>query len=184
MDTPNALVLPHFVLSDRHERDELFNEWDEEGVAKLGLEALDRHCVLLWPHFNNRLALERAFRAVTSDGGGGGGGGGGDFVTRKTFRLLLKSVVFFNQRWAQFEDIQGTSGDCRLDRSEFTHALVRATPPFRPPPFSLPLTPSCHWLCPRAMCHAHAPLAHTAKPAPRRDVTPATVLLAVPTAVA
>eukprot|EP01047_Picozoa_sp_COSAG01_P021514 COSAG01_NODE_1250_length_11058_cov_35.299845_4_plen_428_part_00 len=109
-DAPAEIEVPEFILSDKVERARLFKEWDENGSGNLSLAELDKQIVFLWPQFNNKKALLRAFAAADVDGSG--------YITRKEFRLLLKYIVFYNKLWAQFREIDANE-DGRLDEVEF-----------------------------------------------------------------
>ena len=57
--------------------------------------------------------LMRAYKAADRDGNG--------WVGRREFRLLLKYVVYFNNLWHKFEEID-EDGDRRLTEREFAAA--------------------------------------------------------------
>lgn len=53
----------------------------------------------LYPAFDNKPALIRAFRTADLTGDG--------FITRKEFRLLLQGLRYFHGVWARFESLDG-----------------------------------------------------------------------------
>ena len=97
MSDAQDIELPEFVLSDSLERGRLFAEWDENGSGRLSLAEVDKQIVTLWPQFNNKPALIRAFATADVDQSG--------YITRREFRLLLKYIVFYNQLWGLFEEV-------------------------------------------------------------------------------
>ena len=100
-----ALVLP-----DKAQRDALFDRFDVNGNGGLSLAEIDKAVLEVWPHFNNKPALVRSYKAadVTGDG----------FITRKEFRLLLVGIDYFNSVWSRFESLDA-DGDRRLSLEEF-----------------------------------------------------------------
>ena len=97
----------------KEQRDKLFRRMDVNGNGTLSLAEIDKAIVELWPQFNRKKALMRAYHAadVSED----------QYVQRREFRLLLRYVVYFNNLWDKFEDIDA-NGDHRLDLQEFKDA--------------------------------------------------------------
>jgi ankyrin repeat protein len=104
---PQQLELP-----GKAERDALFRRVDNNGNGKLSLAEIDKAVGELWPHFQHKPALMRAYKAadVNDDG----------WIRRREFRLLLEYLVYFNNLWDKFSEID-TSGDRRLTADEFQH---------------------------------------------------------------
>ena len=97
----------------KEQRDKLFRRMDVNGNGTLSLAEIDKAIVELWPQFNRKKVLMRAYHAadVSED----------QYVQRREFRLLLRYVVYFNNLWEKFEDIDA-NGDHRLDLQEFKDA--------------------------------------------------------------
>ena len=108
--SPPNLSLPRLDLPDKEERDKLFRSMDYNGNGTLSLAEIDKAVLEMWPHFNHQPALMRAYKAadVSKDG----------WVGRKEFRLLLEYLVYFNNLWDKFDEIDA-SGDRRLSLDEF-----------------------------------------------------------------
>ena len=102
--------LPQLEMPGRSERDELFRRMDYNGNNTLSLAEIDKAVIEIWPQFNHKPALMRAYKAadVSKDG----------WVGRKEFRLLLEYLVYFNNLWDKFDEID-SSGDRRLSVDEF-----------------------------------------------------------------
>ena len=66
----------------------------------------------LYPHFNHKPALMRAYKAADKSGDG--------FIGRREFRLLLHYLGYFNELWEKFEAID-TSHDRRITPEEFAN---------------------------------------------------------------
>ena len=52
---------------------------------------IDKAVVELWPDFNHKAALMRAYRAADQNNDG--------YITRKEFGNLLESIRYFNDLW-------------------------------------------------------------------------------------
>eukprot|EP00696_Hemimastix_kukwesjijk_P005131 gnl/Hemi2/16522_TR5525_c0_g1_i2.p1 gnl/Hemi2/16522_TR5525_c0_g1~~gnl/Hemi2/16522_TR5525_c0_g1_i2.p1 ORF type:complete len:170 (-),score=54.39 gnl/Hemi2/16522_TR5525_c0_g1_i2:108-617(-) len=104
-----------FVLPTRAARDRVWNTFDVNGNNKLSLAEVDKAVVELWPQFNHKPALIRAFHAADKDNSG--------FINRREFRLLLAYTVYFTNVWSIFAEID--DGDRRLSREEFGRACQR-----------------------------------------------------------
>ena len=81
----------------------------------LSLAEIDKAVAQLWPLFNHKKVLMRAYHAadVSADG----------FIGRKEFRLLLQYMLYFNRLWAVFEQID-LDNDHRLTLHEFREGCV------------------------------------------------------------
>jgi len=109
---PAACTPPRSRLDvpDRKTRGELFRRMDYNGNGGLSLAEIDKAVIELYPEYNHKPSLMRAYKAadVTGDG----------FIQRKEFRKLLHYLVYFNNVWHLFEQID-SNGDRRLDAQEF-----------------------------------------------------------------
>ena len=98
------------AMPDRAERDALFQRMDFNGNGMLSLAEIDKAIITLWPQFDHKRALMRAYKAADRNGDG--------FIKRREFRLLLKYIIYFNEMWDHFEQID-VDGDHRMSPSEF-----------------------------------------------------------------
>ena len=94
------------------ERAKLFRRMDSNGSGTLSLAEIDKAVLELWPAFDHKPALMRAYKAADVSGDG--------LIGRREFRLLLKYLVYFNDLWDKFEEID-ENGDRRLSAEEFAH---------------------------------------------------------------
>lgn len=99
-----SLSKPALTLSlpDKAHRDALFRRIDYNGNGMLSLAEIDRCVGELWPHFDHKPALMRAYRAADVDADG--------FIRRPEFRLLLKYVMYFNTLWDRFDQVDTDGG--------------------------------------------------------------------------
>eukprot|EP01047_Picozoa_sp_COSAG01_P040490 COSAG01_NODE_3413_length_6125_cov_26.475938_3_plen_543_part_00 len=97
-------------MPTRTPRDEVFRRMDYNGNGALSLAEIDKAVVELWPEFNHKPALMRAYKAADRNGDG--------FIKRREFRLLLQYVMYFNELWHKFEEIDADD-DRRLSLGEF-----------------------------------------------------------------
>ena len=67
------------------------------GNGGLSLAEIDKVVRELYPTFDNKPALIRAYKAADRTGDG--------FITRKEFRLVLQGLRYFNGVWARFESL-------------------------------------------------------------------------------
>ena len=86
---------------------------DFNGNGSLSLAEIDKAIVELWPQFDHKKAVLRAYKAADRNGDG--------FIRRREFRLLLEYIIYFNRLWDAFESIDANH-DQRLDRDEFSAA--------------------------------------------------------------
>jgi len=111
--TPTA-VDKRFTLPGRQDRNALFDRFDANGNGGLSLAEIDKAVLELWPHFDHKRALMRAYKAADTNRDG--------FIKRREFRSLLKYIVYFNELWETFEAID-TNHDHRLNQSEFREGV-------------------------------------------------------------
>jgi hypothetical protein len=88
---------------------------DVNGNGSLSLAEIDKAVIELYPQFNNKPALMRAYKSADKSGNG--------FIGRKEFRLLVSYLVYFNGLWEKFEEID-SSGDRRLTLQEFVRGTA------------------------------------------------------------
>jgi Ca2+-binding EF-hand superfamily protein len=112
--TSPAAVDKGYALPGREERNALFDRFDANGNGGLSLAEIDKAVVELWPHFDHKRALMRAYKAADTSGDG--------LIKRREFRLLLKYIVYFNDLWDTFEALD-TNDDHRLTQSEFREGV-------------------------------------------------------------
>ena len=97
----------------KQKRDKLFRRMDFNGNGALSLAEIDKAVVELWPRLNHKKPLMRAYKAADVSGD--------QVIGRREFRLLLKYLVYFNNLWAKFEEID-RDHDGRLSLAEFKDA--------------------------------------------------------------
>ena len=112
-----------FAMPDEAERNALFSRIDCNGNGGLSLAEIDKACVELWPHFNNKPALMRAYKSADRNGDG--------FITRREFKKLLQYIIYFTGLWDKFESID-TDGDRRLSLEEFIVGSAMVGHPLSP----------------------------------------------------
>eukprot|EP00759_Apiculatamorpha_spiralis_P004958 PhF_6_TR12975/c0_g1_i1/m.20507 len=95
------------------DRAALFQRLDVNGNGMLSLAELDKAVVELWPQFNNKPAIMRAYKAADKNGSG--------WVGKKEFKYFLKYLVVYNEVWNAFQSID-TSRDRRVTFEEFSAA--------------------------------------------------------------
>ena len=110
MDRPHESAMGKFPLPDKAGRDALFSQYDYNGNGSLSLAEIDKAVEESFPHFNNKPALMRAYKAADVDGNG--------WVGRREFRILLQYLAYFNDLWSTFGQIDDNM-DGRLELAEF-----------------------------------------------------------------
>jgi Ca2+-binding EF-hand superfamily protein len=102
------------VVPEKAQRVEMFHTMDYNGNGALSLAEIDKAIAECYPEYNHKQSLIRAYEAAdTSDDG---------FIEWREFRKLLHYIVYFNNLWHQFEDID-VDGDRRLDLAEFVSGV-------------------------------------------------------------
>ena len=120
---PTQAATALLTLPDEKQRDALFSRIDCNGNGGLSLAEIDKACVELWPHFNNKPALMRAYKSADRNGDG--------FITRREFKKLLQYIIYFTGLWDKFESID-TDGDRRLSLEEFIVGSAMVGHPLSP----------------------------------------------------
>eukprot|EP00760_Papus_ankaliazontas_P034431 PhM_4_TR7188/c0_g1_i1/m.29959 len=92
------------------ERAELFARCDPNGNGVLSLAELDLAVMTLWPHYNNKPAIMRAYKAADKNGSG--------WLGKKEFKFFLRFLVHYNDVWRKFDALD-TSRDRRVTYEEF-----------------------------------------------------------------
>jgi len=105
-----APVAGPLALPTREERDRVFDQVDFNRNGTLSLAEIDKAAVEIWPQFNHKKALMRAYKAADVSGDG--------FIGRREFRLLCSYIVYFNDLWHKFDTID-RDHDHRVSLSEF-----------------------------------------------------------------
>jgi Ca2+-binding EF-hand superfamily protein len=96
------------VPVDKESCDALFDRMDSgDGLS---LVEIDKAITELYPSYDHKPALMRAYKAADRSEGG--------FIQRAEFRRVLHYLVFFHNMWHKFEEID-PDGDRRLDLAEF-----------------------------------------------------------------
>ena len=99
-----------FALPGREERISVFDRFDANGNGGLSLAEIDKAVLELWPQYDHKRALMRAYKAADTNNDG--------FIKRREFRALLMYIVYFNGLWDTFEAID-SNHDHRLNKEEF-----------------------------------------------------------------
>ena len=108
-------------LPDRKARAELFRRMDVNGSGTLSLPEVAAAVAQLWPNYNCKPVLDRAYQSADKDDNGA--------IERKEFRKLLYFLVHFNDLWTKFQDID-KNGDGRLNQSEFLASCGKSNDPY------------------------------------------------------
>jgi hypothetical protein len=116
------LMHPQLTMPDKKARRELFDQMDVNGNGGLSLAEIDKAVVeglvgpvLGCPDFNHKPALIRAYKAADKSGDG--------FIERSEFAKLLRYIVYFNNLWHKFEEID-SDHDRRLSADEFAAGCI------------------------------------------------------------
>jgi Ca2+-binding EF-hand superfamily protein len=101
---------PKFELPPAAMTQQLFQRLDFNGNGMLSLAELDKAVVELWPKFNNKPAILRAYKACDANGSG--------FISKREFRSFLQYLVVYQALWERFSAID-SNGDRKLTLAEF-----------------------------------------------------------------
>lgn len=104
---------PKVELPSQEECLKVFSQIDMNGNGLLSLAELDKAVLEIWPQFNHKPAIMRAYKATDLDKNG--------FVTRNEFMFFLAFLSFYNNLWDLFGSID-SDGDRRLTEEEFVAA--------------------------------------------------------------
>lgn len=86
---------PILELPSADAREALFRRMDGNGNGLLSLAEIDLAVSTLYPDFDHKPALMRAYKAADESGDG--------WIGPREFRQLLRYLVYFNQLWDDFE---------------------------------------------------------------------------------
>jgi Ca2+-binding EF-hand superfamily protein len=109
-----AAVREAMDLPSRVECDAMFQQMDVNGNGALSLAEIDKAIVESYPRYDHKPALMAAYHAADRSGDG--------FIYHSDFSQLLHYLVYFNNLWHKFEEIDA-DGDRRLTRVEFSQAV-------------------------------------------------------------
>ena len=112
---------PPLVLPPTKDVNELFKSIDPNGNGWLSLAELDKAVVTLWPEFNHKPAIMRAYRAADTSGNG--------WLGRNEFKSFLKHLVTYNELWRTFQKID-RSNDRRITLKELVCVVLLYSLPF------------------------------------------------------
>lgn len=96
-----SIDLKHLTNADINA---VFHRMDANGNGGLSLAEIDKAIVELYPGYDHKPALMRAYKAADTDGNG--------YITRREFKKLLHFLEYFNDLWHKFEELD-TDGDRR-----------------------------------------------------------------------
>jgi Ca2+-binding EF-hand superfamily protein len=88
----------------------LWDRIDYNGNGMLSLAELDKAVIEIWPEFNHKPAIMRAYKAADKNDDG--------FIRRNEFRRFLKYLELYNNLWDDFSSIDNDN-DRRLTKGEF-----------------------------------------------------------------
>ena len=111
VEAPSAVM--NIQIPSKEEGMKLFSRLDPNGNGLLSLAELDKGVLELFPEFNNKPAIMRAYKAADRSGDG--------FVTRNEFGYFLRYLQYYNNLWSLFVAVD-TSGDRRITPDELEKA--------------------------------------------------------------
>ena len=92
------------------DRERAFDRMDGNSNGLLSLAEIDKAVIEIWPEFNHKQVLMRAYKAADVNQNG--------LISRDEFPLLLKYLVYFDNLWEKFAAID-KDGDHQLNVKEF-----------------------------------------------------------------
>jgi Ca2+-binding EF-hand superfamily protein len=92
------------------DRERAFQRIDLNSNGILSLAEIDKAVIEIWPEFNHKQVLMRAYKAADVNQNG--------LISRDEFPLLLKYLVYFDNLWEKFAAID-KDGDHQLNVKEF-----------------------------------------------------------------
>ena len=110
---PTLARLPDMPTAEKCEA--LFDRWDVNGNGGLSLAEIDKAVAELYPEFDHKPVLMRAFKAADASGDG--------FIKCREFKRLLHFLGYFNDLWHKFEEVD-TDGDKKMSIEEFRVAAA------------------------------------------------------------
>ena len=111
--TPPPKTFKSINLPDAKARKALFNRIDPNGNGMLSLAELDKAILELWPQFDNKPAIMRAYKAADKNKTG--------WIGKREFEFFLRFLVHYNNLWSKFT-YADSSNDRRVSRKEFLDA--------------------------------------------------------------
>lgn len=115
------------TAADKSRRDKLFSDFDPNGNGFLSLAEIDkalRDAVKLPFLFECKPVIIRAFQAARKAVPPSAANHNGDFVSKRTFRLLLWYLKQYFNVWKIFSECD-ESGDRRVSEDEFSTAITK-----------------------------------------------------------
>ena len=100
-------------LPPKQTRTEVFLRADVHGNGVLSLAQVDQAVMEVFPEFDHKMALMRAYKAADASGDG--------WINREAFHQLLAHLLYFTERWDRFEEVD-VDDDRRVSRVEFRRA--------------------------------------------------------------
>ena len=87
-----------------------FSEMDVNGNGLISLAEIDKLIATMYPKFDNKPALIRAYHAADTNGNG--------LISKKEFKSLWEYIEYFNRVWHKFEAMD-KNNDRKLNLDEF-----------------------------------------------------------------
>lgn len=107
-------------LPTHRERAALFDRMDVKGNGALSLAEMDKAVVELWPRFNHKAALMRAYTAADTNDDG--------LITWQEFESVLTHVLYYNALWPKLEQVENAAVSrfrLQVSRSQRSSRVLR-----------------------------------------------------------